>query len=64
MIQIHLFSPWKCNDDMKFFKNITTTNLTDKIPKKYNVVIMGKNTYFSLPTNNGLENRINIVVFF
>ena len=54
--------PWKCKDDMKFFKNITTTNLTDKIPVHHNVVIMGKNTYFSLPDIMGLENRTNIIV--
>ena len=54
--------PWKCKDDMIFFKNITSTNLTNKLPFHSNVVIMGKNTYFSLPNRFGLENRINIVV--
>ena len=53
--------PWKCKDDMAFFKNLTTTNLTGEIPKVKNVVIMGKNTYLSLP-GKYLHNRINIVI--
>ena len=46
---------------MDFFKQLTTTNLTGEIPEKQNVVIMGKNTYLSLP-NKILPNRINIVI--
>lgn len=53
--------PWKCKHDMLFFKNLTTTNLTGEIPKVQNVVIMGKNTYLSLP-NLFLKDRINIVI--
>jgi dihydrofolate reductase len=53
--------PWKCKVDMDFFKDLTTTNHTGKIPENQNVVIMGKNTYLSLP-NKILPNRINIVV--
>ena len=53
--------PWKCKEDMKFFKNLTSTNLTGEIPNKKNVVIMGKNTYLSLP-KNFLKDRINIVI--
>ena len=33
--------PWKSKKDLKFFADKT----------KYNVVIMGKNAYFSLPNN-------------
>jgi len=45
--------PWICKKDMKFFIDKT----------KNNVVIMGKNTYFSLPKNvRPLKNRLNIVL--
>lgn len=53
--------PWDCKVDMNFFKQLTTTNLTGEIPDTQNVVIMGKNTYLSLP-NKILPNRINIVI--
>jgi dihydrofolate reductase len=44
---------WKSNTDMIFFKNKTMNN----------IVIMGKNTYFSLPKNyRPLKNRLNIVL--
>jgi dihydrofolate reductase len=45
--------PWKSKKDMTFFMNKT----------KNNIVIMGKNTYFSLPDNaRPLKNRLNIVL--
>lgn len=45
--------PWNSKKDMKFFYDKT----------KYNVVIMGKNTFFSLPENaRPLKNRLNIVL--
>lgn len=55
--------PWYCSTDLKFFKNLTINN----------TVIMGKNTFDSLPKFNndqkeqdkiqaGLSNRINIVL--
>ena len=45
--------PWKSKKDMTFFMNMT----------KYNIVIMGKNTYFSLPDNHRpLKNRLNVVL--
>ena len=44
--------PWKCKKDMLFFMNKTIKN----------IVIMGKNTYFSLPLEHRpLKNRLNIV---
>jgi dihydrofolate reductase len=43
--------PWKSKTDMKFFYN-TTKNST---------VVMGRNTYFSLPARP-LKNRLNIVL--
>tara|TARA_B000000437_G_scaffold217796_1_gene195947 strand:+ start:1373 stop:1903 length:531 start_codon:yes stop_codon:yes gene_type:complete len=50
--------PWYIKSDLIKFKNITVSTNN---PLKYNAVIMGKNTYFSLP-NNKLSNRINIVI--
>jgi dihydrofolate reductase len=45
--------PWKSKTDMNFFYNTT----------KGNIVIMGKNTFFSLPENcRPLKNRLNIVL--
>jgi len=45
--------PWKSNKDLKFFANKT----------KNNVVIMGRNTYFSLPDEvKPLKHRLNIVL--
>jgi len=47
------FIPWKSKKDLKFFADKT----------KYNVVIMGKNTYLSLPDNvRPLKNRLNVVL--
>ena len=56
------YIPWKSSIDMKFFKDITTNTISNT---KKNVVIMGKNTFLSLPERNGtkqLKNRINIVI--
>lgn len=45
--------PWKSKKDMSFFMNKTI----------HHIVIMGKNTYFSLPTQHRpLKNRFNIVL--
>ena len=45
--------PWKSKKDMAFFLQKT----------KNNVVIMGKNTFLSLPNaNRPLKNRLNIVL--
>ena len=43
--------------DKKFFKNITSAQ-TGELP---NIILMGKNTYYSLP-NRPLKNRINFVL--
>jgi dihydrofolate reductase len=49
---------WNIPNELKYFKNITTTvNDTDK----KNCVIMGKNTWYSLP-KRPLVNRINIII--
>lgn len=44
--------PWKNKVDMDFFKSKTINN----------IVIMGSNTLLSLPEQNPLKNRLNIVV--
>lgn len=45
--------PWKSKTDMAFFINKT----------KNNIVIMGKNTFFSIPKEHRpLKNRLNIVL--
>ena len=45
--------PWNIKEDLQFFYKKT----------KCNVVIMGRNTYFSIPeTNRPLKNRLNIVL--
>jgi len=49
---------WNIPDELKHFKKITTT--VDDENKK-NCVIMGKNTWFSLP-KAPLKDRINIVI--
>ena len=43
--------PWKCNEDLHFFKQMTENN----------IVIMGRKTWESLP-QKPLKNRINIIL--
>ena len=43
---------WNLPDDLRRFKELTTNN----------VVVMGKNTFYSLPSSKPLKNRINIVI--
>lgn len=51
--------PWKNKIDMDFFKDITTKTTNNKI----NAVIMGKNTWKSIPSKyRGLKERYNIIV--
>ena len=52
--------PWKLKADMDFFRRKTTKT---KDPSRKNVVIMGKNTYLSVPAKfRPLKDRINIVI--
>lgn len=44
--------PWKIPEDLVQFKNLTTNH----------VVVMGKNTFLSLPNGKPLPNRLNVVV--
>ena len=51
---------YKLKNDMKYFKDITTT-VENKFKK--NAVIMGRKTYESIPTKHRpLPNRLNIVI--
>ena len=43
--------PWKCPEDLRFFRQMTENN----------VVVMGRKTWESLP-HRPLKNRINIVL--
>ena len=49
--------PWNFKSDLSYFKTITIGN----DPFNKSIVIMGRNTYESLP-NNKLKDRINICV--
>ncbi|XP_064152537.1 dihydrofolate reductase isoform X3 [Anguilla rostrata] len=55
--------PWhsiRLNNELKFFQRMTAT---PSIEGRQNVVIMGRNTWFSIPAQNRpLKNRINIVL--
>ena len=50
--------PWHIPEELKLFKKITTTVENDK---KCNCIIMGKNTWHSIP-NKPLKNRVNIII--
>jgi dihydrofolate reductase len=50
--------PWNIPEELKNFKHITTHNVD---PCKYNCVIMGKNTWLSLP-RKPLPNRLNVII--
>jgi dihydrofolate reductase len=52
--------PWRLKKDMQFFKRLTVTT---KDELKQNMVIMGRNTWESIPANHRpLENRVNVVL--
>jgi len=52
--------PWNLKGDMKYFKTITTKVFSDK---EMNAVIMGRNTWESIPEKyRPLPNRINVVL--
>ena len=50
-------------DDMKFFKDITTKVSFTESKLDRNIVLMGRKTYFSIPSEfRPLKNRLNIVL--
>src|SRR3990167_7160974 len=50
--------PWNIKRDINFFKDITTRS-----NGKQNIVIMGKNTWISIPEKyRPLKNRYNIII--
>ena len=52
--------PWYIKDDLIRFKEITTSINN---PNEINIVIMGRKTYDSLPSNvKPLPNRINVII--
>ena len=52
--------PWHYKEDMQYFKSVTTD--TSSI-NKINAVIMGRNTWDSLPEKyKPLPNRINVIL--
>jgi len=52
--------PWNFSKDLTYFKKITTTNLDNT---KINIVIMGNNTYKSIPDKyKPLPDRLNIIL--
>lgn len=54
--------PWKIKEEMELFK-ILTTGILNNYGKGNNAVLMGKNTWFSIPPKyRPLENRANIVI--
>jgi len=53
--------PWHSPEDMSKFKGITT-NYGRHPDDPYNAVIMGRKTYESFPSKEGLKDRINIVI--
>jgi dihydrofolate reductase len=55
--------PWRIPSDARLFKLITTYRPPQPEDQKQNVVIMGKNTWASLPrTMKPLPGRLNIVI--
>ena len=52
--------PWKIKEDMEYFKTKTTYS---EYPDYKNVVIMGYNTWISIPNKfRPLKGRINIII--
>jgi len=50
--------PWNIKEDLQFFQKITKKTIG---PNKYNAIIMGRNTFYSL-NNTPLPGRLNICI--
>lgn len=54
---------FKLKNDINFFKNVTSNQLSSESKLDKNIVLMGRKTYFSLPNKyKPLKNRINLVL--
>lgn len=54
---------FKLKDDMVFFRNITTNSKSNQSKLDYNVVLVGRNTYYSICDKyRPLKNRLNLVL--
>lgn len=51
---------WNIPEELKYFRNITSSCINNN---KKNCIIMGKNTWYSLP-KAPLQNRINIIISY
>ena len=55
--------PWDLKNEMKHFTNVTKTKNTELNKKKINAVVMGRNTWESIPNKyKPLSDRLNIIV--
>ncbi|XP_075396553.1 dihydrofolate reductase-like isoform X2 [Tenrec ecaudatus] len=54
--------PWPMlRDEFQYFQGMTTTT-SSSVDGKQNLVIMGRKTWFSIPENRPLKDRINLVL--
>ena len=54
--------PWNFTKDLQYFKKLTIGNIESE-QNKCNIVIMGNNTYKSIPSKyRPLKERINIIL--
>jgi dihydrofolate reductase/thymidylate synthase len=59
-IGINGIIPWKIQDDLNFFRNMTMSTMDNN---KFNAVVMGRKTWESIPLNyRPLQRRINIIL--
>ena len=55
--------PWNFTKDLQYFKKLTISNISNIDNSKCNIVIMGNNTYKSIPLKyRPLKERINIIL--
>ena len=55
--------PWNIKEDLQNFKKITTLVPNDENITYMNAVVMGRNTWDSIPTQyRPLSNRLNVVI--